>query len=164
MILSLAPTIHASRLFNVASPEQAATIMLKGYELGLPLTAAFEFIHIVQSKPTLSPRGALALIQQSGLLADLQIEDDADSCVVTMARRNPRFSYTCTYSLADAQRACLVKPDGAWTTYPGNMLRWRAIGFCADVVFPDVLAGMKRSDEFGATLDPKGNVVVVEET
>jgi hypothetical protein len=159
MIQSIAPTVHQSRMFAVASPEQAQMIMLKGYELGLPLTAAFEFIHIVQNRPTLSPRGALALIQQSGLLAELQIEDTPDACTVTMQRLQPRFSYSCSFSLEDAKRASLIKPDGAWTSYPANMLRWRAIGFCADVVFPDVLAGMKRADEFGATIDLNGDVI-----
>ena len=39
------------------------------------------------------------------------------------------------------------------------MLRWRAVGFCADVVFPDVIGGMKRTDELGADLDQEGEIV-----
>jgi hypothetical protein len=34
------------------------------------------------------------------------------------------------------------------------MLRWRAIGFCADVVFPLLIGGMKRADELGAGITP----------
>lgn len=158
-ITTIAPIMHASRLFGVNSPEQAAAIMSKGYELGLPLTAAFEFISVIQGRPTLSPRGALALVQASGLLTDMQVDDLPDRCMVTMARG--ALTYTVTWTLADAKRAGLVKSGGAWETYPANMLRWRAIGFCIDVMFSDIAGGLKRADEFGAPIDDAGNVIVV---
>jgi len=41
MIDQIAPAMYRSRLFRVSAPEQAAAIMLKGYELGLSLTASF---------------------------------------------------------------------------------------------------------------------------
>jgi hypothetical protein len=158
MIGSIAPAMHASRLFGVASPEQAMAIMVRGYELGLSLTAAFEFIHVIDSKPTLSPRGALALIHQSGLLAGIEIQNDDDGCTVTM-QRTSGFAFSTRFGLEDARRAGLVKAGSGWEKYPQQMAQWRAIGFCADVVFPDVLAGMKRSDEFGAEIDAAGDVV-----
>lgn len=159
----MGPIVHASRLFaGIASPDQAITIMIKGYEIGLPMSAAFEFIQMIQGKPTLIPRGALALIYQSGQLVDMQIDEKPDRCTVTMKRRNG-VSYTCSYGLDDARRAGLIKKDGAWETYPANMMRWRAIGFCADVVFPDVLAGMKRADELGAAVTAEGNVILEAE-
>ncbi len=164
MISAVAPAMHRSHLFGVASPEQAMAIMLTGYELGLTLTASFEFVKVIQGKPSLIPRGALALILQSSDLDNLKVEDVTDAkgnpelCRVTMRRKNG-FEYTVTYSMADAQRAGLVKDDSGWTKYPANMLRWRAIGFCADVVFPDVIGGMKRADELGADLTPEGDVI-----
>lgn len=163
-ISAVAPAMHKSHLFGVASPEQAMAIMLTGYELGLTLTASFEFVKVIQGKPSLIPRGALALILQSPDLASLKVEDVTDaqgnpeSCRVTMKRKNG-FEYTTSYSMADAARAGLVKDDGGWVKYPANMLRWRAIGFCADVVFPDVIGGMKRADELGADLTPEGDVL-----
>jgi len=164
MIESVAPAMHQARLFGVTSQQQAAAIMLKGYELGLSLTSSFEFIQVVEGKPTLSPRGALALIMQHPECAGVAIEDIKDakglpqSCRVTMKRRNG-FEYTTEFSMEDAARAGLVKDRGAWTMYPANMLRWRAVGFCADVVLPDVIGGMKRADELGATITPEGDVV-----
>lgn len=157
-IEAIAPTMHQSRLFGVSTPQQAAAIMLKGLELGLGLAASFELIHIIEGKPSLSPRGALALIHRSGELADMKVTEQSNSCIVTMKRRSG-FEYAVTWTMQDATRAGVVKPGGGWSTYPANMLRWRAIGFCADVVFPDVLGGLKRSDELGADLDEQGNVV-----
>jgi len=142
--------------------------MLKGYEMGLSLTSSFELIHVIQGKAGLSPRGALALIQQSPLCARLEIEDQNDdqgkpwACRVTMERING-FTYSVTVTMADAQRAKLVKPGSGWENWPANMLRWRAVGFCADVVFPDVIGGMKRTDELGADLDQGGEIVQDDE-
>lgn len=56
MLKEIAPVMHVSRLFGVSSPEQATAIMLKGYELGLGVTSSFEFIHVIEGKPSLSPR------------------------------------------------------------------------------------------------------------
>ena len=163
-ITAVAPMMKDSRLFGVSTEAQAAAIMAKGFELGLSLTASFEFIPVIQGKPTLSPRGALALVQQSGLLAAMKIEDMKDdkgnpsACRVSMKRANG-MEYVAEFTMEDAKRAGLIKPDSAWQSYPANMLRWRAMGFAIDVLFSDVTGGMKRADEFGADLDAAGNVV-----
>lgn len=159
MIQAIAPTIHQAHLYTgVNSAEQAAIIMMTGYELGFGFTASFEFLSLIQGKPTLSPRGALALIYQSGDLEALKIEDGEHKCAVTMRRRNG-IEYTATFSTEDAKRAGLIKPDGAWAKYEANMLRARAIGFAADVVFPDIIGGLRRADELGAAVDDGGNVI-----
>lgn len=165
MIQAVAPVMKEARLFGVAKSEQAAAIMLKGHELGLGLTAAFEFIHIIQDKPSISPRGALALILQSGLAEVLKIDDNRDQsgkpigCTVVMKRRGSPLEYTASFTMEDAKLAGLIKPESGWAKYPANMLRWRAIGYAADIVFPDVIGGMKRSDEMGADLTPDGDVI-----
>jgi len=164
MIAAVGPAMHRSRLFGVTSPEAAMAIMLKGHELGLGLTASFEFVQVVEGKPALSPRGALAIIQSSPLCAGLKIEDIRDAqgkpqaCRVWMKRTNG-FEYTVEWSMAEAIAAGVVKPGSVWEKYPANMLRWRAVGFCADVVFPDVIGGMKRADELGADLTANGDVI-----
>jgi len=78
MIQSIGPAMHQARLFGVSNPEQAMAIMLKGFELGLSLTASFEFVQVIQGHVGLSPRGALALIQQSPLCSKLEIQDQTD--------------------------------------------------------------------------------------
>jgi len=161
MISAVAPTMHDARLFDTKGPEEAAAIMLKGYELGLSLSGSFEFVHVIQGKPALSPRGALALILQHPECAGVEIVDGDDQCTVTMKRKNG-FEYTISFSMDDAERAGLVKDGSGWEKYPSNMLRWRAVGYCADVVFPDVIGGMKRADEFGANVTPEGDVVEAE--
>ena len=159
MIEAVAPAMHAARFFGVSNPEQAMAIMLKGHELGLGLAASFDFMDAFANKVGLKPMGALALIHRSPLCAKVEIVEQPGSCTVTMERTNG-FSYTLTWTMADAQQAGLVKPGGGWEKYPANMLRWRAVGFCADVVFPDVLGGMKRTDELGADLTEDGDTII----
>jgi hypothetical protein len=158
MISEIAPVMQKSRLFGVASTEQAIAIMLKGHELGFPLTMSYEVIKVIQGQPSLAPRGALALVLVSGQLEAWKIEEPVGSCSVWMKRVNG-LEYSLTWTMDDAKRAGVVKPGSGWETYPANMLKWRVIGFVLDVLFPDVIGGMKRADEFGANIDSNGNVI-----
>jgi hypothetical protein len=159
VVKAVSPTMHQSRFFGVTSADQAAAIMITGAELGLSLSASFQFIQVVEGKVTLSPRGALALLMSSGELAGFKVESSDTACTVWMKRRSNGFEHTETFTMDDAKRANLVKDRGAWVTYPKNMLRWRAIGYAIDLLFSDVVGGLKRADEFGATLNTSGDVV-----
>jgi hypothetical protein len=158
MISEIAPVMYKSRLFGVSSIEQAIAVMLKGHELGFPLTMSYEVIKVIQGQPSLAPRGALALVLVSGQLEAWKIEEPVGSCSVWMKRVNG-LEYSLTWTMDDAKRAGVVKPGSGWETYPANMLKWRVIGFVLDVLFPDVIGGMKRADEFGASIDSNGNVI-----
>jgi len=177
MIERIAPAMYLARLFGVSSKEQAMAVMLKGFEMGMGLAASFEYIHIVEGKPSLSPRGALAMIHSSPLNAGIKIENLTDGngkpsgCRVWMKRADTGFEHTITWTIEDAERANLItkagttRADGTvrgignWEKWPANLCRWRAVGFCADVVFPEVGGGMKRADEYGADLTPDGDVI-----
>lgn len=164
MVMQVAPVMHEARLFGTLSTQQAAAIMIKGFELGFSITASFENIHVIDNKPSLSPKGCLALIYNSPLCAEVRINDIADpqgapiACEVFM-ERSSGMNYKVHFTLDDAKRAGLIKDKSGWDKYPANMLRWRAVGYCADVVFPDVIGGMKRADEVGADLAPDGSVI-----
>lgn len=150
LIQALAPSFHACRWYGLSSPEQAIVVMTKAVELGIPLTAAFEFFDIIENKPSLKPIGALALIHRSPLVDIVAIDSQADRCTITMKRRDSGFEHTASFSLQDAQTAGLIKPDkdgSAWRRYPADMLRNRAIARCARIVAPDVLAGLYLTDE-----------------
>lgn len=164
LIQSAAPIMHKSRLFGVANEEQAMAIMVKGFEMGLGFSTSFEFIQVVEGRPTLIPRGALALAYQSGLIERMKIIEIKDksgapyACTVE-GKRKGGMEYSITYTMDDARKADLVKDKSGWQKYPANMLKWRAIGFWLDTVMPDVQGGMKRADEFGAIVDEKGNII-----
>ena len=168
MIGEIAPVAHAARLFGVANKEQAAAIMLKGYELGFGLTASFEFVKVILGKPELIPKGALAILQDHPAVVKLEIRRLTDQDGVYLGhecyiKRKNGFEYTAKFTLQDAQRAGLIKKDSAWESYPENMCLWRAVGFAADVAAPDLTAGatllLKAPERYGVTLTPEGDVV-----
>jgi hypothetical protein len=154
-----APVAQAARYYQL-TPEQVMFVMAKGYELGLPITTALDFIYPIKNKLSLSPKGALALLHASGKLDGMKIEDgrdnqgDPSSCTVTMKRGN--IEYTTIFTMKDAERAGLVRDDSGWKKYPGSMLLWRAMGNCMKVMFPDVTGGMYAPEEFGASVDENG--------
>ena len=168
MIEKMAPVMYRARLFKVTSVEQAAAIMLKGFELGLSITTSFEFIHVIDGKPGLSPRGALALLHNSPLIKEIKItrlEENGKfigyECF--MSRADNGFSHTSRFTLDMAKKAGLVKADSAWAKYEENMCLYRSVGFTADVVGPDVTAGlttlMKAPEMYGVALTEGGDVV-----
>lgn len=163
MIMAVAPAMAAANMFGTTEAG-AMAIMLKGHELGLGLAASFELIHVIQGKPSLSPRGALALLYNHPDFEGIEVketnddEGEAFSCEVTIDRKGFGSS-TATFTLKDAERAGLVKPSSGWVKYPANMLRWRAIGYAIDLAFPDTGGGMKRADEYGADLHPNGEII-----
>lgn len=164
MINEIAPVMHQARLFGVSSPQAAAAIMLKGRELGLPLTASFDLIHVIDNKPGLSPRGALAILHASPEIRRIEIGELFDDKNVyvghtcTIERVNG-FTYTARFTMADAQAAKLIKDGSGWAKYPRNMCLWRAVGFAADVAAPDIIGGMKTADQYGAELTAEGDVI-----
>jgi len=170
MIGEMAPVMYKAHLFGVTSDAQAAAIMLKGFELGLSMTAAFEFIQVIQGKPALSPRGAMALLLSNPLVKGITIERiDNKGVFIGYECRMERvngFMFVGRFTMEDAMRAGLVKPDSGWAKYPENMCLWRAVGFAADVVFPDVTAGMttlmKAPEMYGVALTEGGDVIQVE--
>lgn len=169
MIEKMAPAMFKSRFFGVTSIDQAQAIMLKGYELGLSMTASFELVQVIQGKPALSPRGAMALLLSNPLIKEIIIKRLEGQkgfigyeCTMT---RVTGFTYTSKFTMDDAIKAQLVKPDSGWAKYPENMCLWRAVGFAADVVAPDITAGMttlmKAPEAYGVALSQDGNIIDV---
>lgn len=169
MVMRVAPVFAASRMFDVTEP-QAAVTLVKGLELGLSIGDSFEFIHVIQGKPSLSPRGAMALlwhhpefngieiVETEGAAENGKWEGLPYSCAITVYRK-PDYSYTALFTMDDAKRAGIIKSGGGWETYPDKMLKWRAVGYAIDYLFSDLGGGMKRADEYGSDLTPEGDVI-----
>lgn len=145
----------------IKTSEQAIAIALKGRELGIPPMQAFAHIHIIQGKPTVSAELMLALIFKNvpGAVVDY-IQNSSESCVIAAKRPNgsaARFSFT----MEDAKRADLLG-KGNWKSYPGAMLRARAIAIMARALFPDAIMGYSYTpEELGAVVDEDGEVISI---
>ena len=145
-----------SGIFKAPSAAGAAMIMLKGYELGFPMTAAAEFITVIQNTVGLTPRGAMAIMQNHPeIIRSVSLEDlEKDGkylgcrCTIVRIRNGQDHKYIKTFTLADAEQAQLMKEDSGWEKYPKQMCQWRALGFAADIACPDLLAGLTGTVRF----------------
>ena len=146
---------------TVKSAEAAAVIVLQAREIGIGPMTAFRGINVIYGNPTIAPWLMLALINRSGLLEDLKIDDDGEKCTVTM-KRVGRQVHTESFSMEDAKLMTTFEGEGEnrkqiplaqkynWRQMPKVMRKWRAISACARVVFPDVLAGLYIPEELGS--------------
>lgn len=144
-IQAIAPVAVASRMYGMTE-DQMAVVMVAGYELGLPLTAAVDVIYVPKNgKPVLRPKGALALMYRSGLLEQIDWTSDAKSATVTLKRRGDSKAHSMTLTIEEAKAAGWK--SAAWDTTPANLLRWRLVGWLADLLFTDVLMGLTIADD-----------------
>lgn len=148
-ILSIADMAVKSRLIpsNISTKEQAAIIILKGRELGLPPLVSFAHIHVIQGKPTMSAEILLAHIYKDHPTAQVNIvEKTSTKCVLKAKRPNETEFSEFTWDMDRAKKMGLDQKDN-WKKQPETMLFWRAITEMKRAKFPEVCLGVDYSRE-----------------
>lgn len=147
-LLAIAQHVAKARYYGGLTVDQALLIMMAGDEIGLSPIASLRLITVISGRPTLSPRGALALCMQSPKVRRLHYERLTNAqgefvgWRVTLERATGEI-YTAQFTLMDAQQAGLLdKRDSPWRTYPEALCFWRAIGRAIDHGAPDVVNGL----------------------
>ena len=150
MAIKLGEVAFKSGICKAPSPAAATAMMLKGYELGFGLMGSFEMVQVIQGNVGLSPKGAMAIMRaHPEIIEDIKINQMYDpsgkyiGCECTIKRKGYD-PHTEKFTMEDAKTAGLLKADSGWSKYPENMCKWRATGFCADVVCPDLTGGLTR--------------------
>lgn len=121
--------------------EQAGVmmIMLAARELGIPPMQALNGgLNIIQGKVEISARMMNALIRKSGHQITIKESTDA-SCVLVGKRCDTGESQETSFTIADAQKAGLIKTGGGWTKFPKDMCFARALSRLARQLFSDVI-------------------------
>lgn len=168
--------------FDKGKTASVVAVLIQGYQLQLPPLTALQ--HIIPVNGLLSIKGDLAksMIFNSGKLKSgtwKETEEgsiDQESLVVsiTAARSDNGQTLTRSFSVAQAKRAGLWvtqqqinAQDGwkykqsSWWKYPARMINYRALGFLARDLFPDVMAGIYTTEE--ATDMPVDQTVVIDQ-
>jgi hypothetical protein len=122
-----------------------------GAELGLSPMSAIQNIAVVNGRPSLWGDAMLALVLSHPHCDDV-IEQDtetirAEKAATCIVKRRGKTPVERTFSMADAEKAGLLKKDGVWQTYPYRMLQMRARGFALRDAFPDALRGVHLAEE-----------------
>lgn len=114
-------------------------IMLSARELGIPPMQALNGgINIINGKAEISARMMSALIRKNG--HEIKIKEISDtSCTLIGIRADTKQQEEASFTVADAQKAGLVKPGGGWVKCPKDMCFARALSRLARQLFSDVI-------------------------
>ncbi len=151
-------------------PEEVLVAIQYGLELGFAPMQALQSIAVINGRPSVWGDGFLALImaaavyrdrdeyylvkgERRDLLLPEDLKDDTTTAVCTFWRRDTQNPVHGYFSIAQAKKAGLFGKDGPWQNYPDRMLKMRARGFAGRDAFPDVLRGVKTSEEAHDTPD-----------
>lgn len=152
------------------NPADVLVAIELGMEIGLPPMQALQSIAVINGKPGIYGDGFLAVIMSSpayqdhdeyyevggqrcdGLVAD-DLKLDNTTAVCAFWRKGKALPVTRRFTIAQAKKADLLGKTGPWQTYPDRMLLMRARGFAGRDAFPDILRGIKTTEELMDTPD-----------
>lgn len=121
--------------------------MMAGAEVGLAPFTALQSIAVIGNSPSLWGDGALALVQGSGLLEDMEETDDGHTATCRLNRVGRKTPIVRSFSMDDAKKAGLAGKTGPWSQYPARMRQMRARAFALRDGFADVLKGLSIAEE-----------------
>ena len=127
------------------SKYQAMAIVQAGKEMGLQPLQSLRSMNFIKGRLVMSVQLQLALAKSTKNVIVESMEEGEGYCKVTLERDQE--SITCEYTIEDAQKAGLIKPDGNWQKYGRQMLRWRAIGDALRIICPDLVMGLLSPEE-----------------
>lgn len=115
-------------------------------QMDLPLHAAQE-LTMLGGKLNMSA-ALLRLLARRGGYRIERVDATEQSCTaVLIHRRTGELIGQTTFTIAEAERAGLLRARSAWVTYPGRMLWARASAYVVRDFAPEVALGLQLSDE-----------------
>jgi hypothetical protein len=154
---------------DVKTWQTAVVLMDMAQALGIKIQFAGKFFNIIQGQPTLSPKGMMAVIFQSGLLTKYEYKDNGECAFITLGRRQPHnqppLEFTGTFSMEDALRMMTTEWVNGnkqtvplsqkfnWKSMPRVMRKWRALSEAANWLYSDIIGGMHTPEEIENSID-----------
>lgn len=148
-------------------PSNVLLTILYGQQLNVPPVIAIQTISVVKGRPQMAGKLLLAKVREAGHRAEITDHTDT-SCTVTITRGDTGETHSETFTLDHAVSANLVKiKDGKpiarsqngeplpWEAWTRRMLLWRAAGFCADFICPEVRMGFAIEGEMDTLTDDR---------
>lgn len=140
-----AGVMFKSRLFSgYGSQESVFSTIIMGRSIGLDAATALRCIHVIEGRHAFSAQLVAGIIMKNTKVCEFFMVKSIteDACTVVTKRRNNPTKQTATFTLADAERAGLIKPRSNWEKYPKEMLIARATMLLARMVYPDIVANV----------------------
>jgi hypothetical protein len=160
MLRSLEDLIRFARLIveDGAAPKgmtvgAAAIAIQAGLERGLGPLGGMQYGTVINGRFAWNGQGAYSLIQNSKVCkpGTLKAWTDGEGENMVGIATAWRVGYAepdvRKFTVKDARAAGLWGKDGPWKQYTARQMKWRALGFLARDVFPDVLGGFALAEE-----------------
>jgi len=150
-IASMAKAFVASGMFTDTKQMSQAIVKIQaGRELGLPPVYSMQNINMIRNRLTTSANTMAMLVKKSGHY-NYRIKEHTDlACEITFQELDGGKWVevgTSRFTIDDAKRAELVRPDSGWVKYPRAMLFSRAISQGARLYAPDAISGVYTDEE-----------------
>ncbi len=148
---------------TLKTPEQVIMVIMTGRELNVPMMESLRGINVISQKPAVAPQLMLGMINRSGELEDMAIDDNEPGQVTVTMKRKGKTAYTVSFGENEAKMMGLLYKDN-YKKQPMNMYKWRAISACARVVFPDVIGGLYLPEEIISHTDIEEQMGTIDKT
>ncbi len=150
-VKGLATAFVASGMFQDTKQLSQAIVKIQaGAELGLPPVYSMQNINLIRNRLT-SSANTMAMLVKRGGKYNYRIATHTDTeCKIEFFESDGTKMVSVgwsTFTMADAKRADLVKPDSGWAKYPRAMLFSRAISQGARIYAPDAIGGIYTDEE-----------------
>lgn len=123
-------------------------VLMKGWELGLPLMSSLEHIRVIHGRFSLSAEAAQAIVLARVEGAKFTwVADGKGGVAEVTASRPGHASVTVRFTHDDATKTGLAQKNPIYQSFPGNLLRAAAIRGAVKRLFPDVLLGLEAPED-----------------
>jgi len=139
--LRIGDVVAKSKLFpEIVDQAKAAIAILAGRELGIPPMASLRGIHVVKGKVEIGAGLIAAMIRSSGRYDYRVVELTEKVCRLAWSDNGAEVGPS-SFTMEEARRAKLIKPDSNWEKFPKAMLFARAMTAGQKLYAPEIGIG-----------------------
>lgn len=134
--------------YGIKSESAVILVMLKGWELGLPLMGSMEHVRIIHGRVSISAECQQALVLARVAGARFRwLSDGRNGKAEVLAVRPGHEDVKVAYTIEDAQQGGVAGKNPTYRTWPANLLRAGAMRNVCRVQFPDIILGLSGFDD-----------------
>lgn len=123
---------------NIKTPEQAMTIMLAGYELGMPIFTALRRLYMVNGRVELETQALMGLVKAGDPTAWFRFDEYTHNIVTVTLIRGGEEVITVSYTRDDAIASGQMRKPGPWQFFTRDMLAYSAVKRCCRLGAPEL--------------------------